>query len=58
MFPGHELDGVRAVRAEQVPLDEHLLFLCDLLDGAGLAITMGDQQSPAHRQASLRATPP
>lgn len=35
------LNGVRAVRAEQVPLDEHLLFLCDLLDGAGLTKDFG-----------------
>ncbi|WP_329255537.1 GPP34 family phosphoprotein [Streptomyces sp. NBC_01478] len=35
------LNGVRAVRAEQVPLDEHMLFLCDLLDGADLAKDFG-----------------
>ena len=35
------LNGVRAVRAEQVPLDEHMLFLCDLLDGAGLTKDFG-----------------
>ena len=35
------LNGVRAVRAEQVPLDEHMLFLCDLLDGAGLTEDFG-----------------
>ncbi|MBK3569340.1 GPP34 family phosphoprotein [Streptomyces sp. MBT62] len=35
------IDGVRAVRAEQVPLDEHMLFLCDLLDGAGLTKDFG-----------------
>nr|WSY52691.1 GPP34 family phosphoprotein [Streptomyces sp. NBC_00886] len=35
------LDGVRAVRAEQVPLDEHMLFLCDLLDGADLTEDFG-----------------
>ncbi len=35
------LNGVRAVRAEHVPLDEHMLFLCDLLDGAGLAKDFG-----------------
>ncbi|MFD4560339.1 GPP34 family phosphoprotein [Streptomyces sp. NPDC058469] len=35
------LNGVRAVRAEHVPLDEHMLFLCDLLDGAGLTKDFG-----------------
>ncbi|MFJ9246229.1 GPP34 family phosphoprotein [Streptomyces sp. NPDC101776] len=35
------LNGVRAVRSEQVPLDEHMLFLCDLLDGAGLTKDFG-----------------
>jgi len=38
---GTLIDGVRAVRAEQVPLDEHMLFLCDLLDGADLTKDFG-----------------
>lgn len=35
------IDGVCAVRAEQVPLDEHMLFLCGLLDGADLTKDFG-----------------
>ena len=57
------LGGVRAVRAEQVPLDEHMLFLCDLLDGAdltkdfGLTLTRPQRLERARGIGAARALP-
>lgn len=50
------LNGVRAVRAEQVPLDEHMLFLCDLLDGAGLTKDFGLTLTRPQRLERARGT--
>lgn len=50
------LGGVRAVRAEQVPLDEHMLFLCDLLDGADLTKDFGLTLTRPQRLERARGT--
>lgn len=50
------LNGVRTVRAEQVPLDEHMLFLCDLLDGAGLTKDFGLTLTRPQRLERARGT--